>query len=106
MNDTPRPPGKNRRALTIPAVTVEIESERRADRDDPVADCEPTGVADAGRRQAGGVDLHECDVAANVQPDHMPLELATVDEDDACRFGVDHRVGAGQDVAIGGDHDA
>src|SRR5262249_62416934 len=82
--------------------------ERRADRDDPVADLHLVGVAEPDRRELAlaVVQPEHGEVGLLVETDDLRLVLAPVERDDLDLGGALHHVGVRQRDAAGVDDDA
>jgi hypothetical protein len=83
-----------------------LQPERRPHRQHPFAADELVAVARGRDHESGRVDLHEGHVGQRVQADDTRRELAAVRQTHHGLVGTGHRVGGGQDVAVGADHDA
>ena len=77
------------------------ETERRADRQHPLAGLELRRIADADDRQIGlRVDLDDGDIGARVGADHLRGKFATVGEAYRDFVGFGDHVRVGEDVAV------
>src|SRR6267378_499845 len=83
-----------------------VETERRADCDDPFPDLEPVRIAHPYGRQPGGIDFDQREVGASVRADHARLEFALVGQANGDLIGgIDH-MRVGENVAVGADDEA
>jgi len=90
-------------ALTTARRHAVLETERRADGNDPFARAQLRRVADLHRRQVLPVDLEHRDVGLRVHADDLRVVLATIRGLDRDLFGIGHHVRIGQDVTVGAD---
>ena len=93
-------------ALTMPAVTLFSNVERRADREHPFARAQLRRIAELHDGQLLAFDLEHGDVGAPVDADDLGRIFATIGHAhrDFIRIGDDVRVG--EDVAVGADDEA
>ncbi|RMS10049.1 hypothetical protein ALP75_202553 [Pseudomonas syringae pv. actinidiae] len=78
-----------------------IETERRTDRQDPLAHFERVGITQPGGRQVLALDLQHGDIGARVGADQLGFQFAAVREAHENFVGtVDHMI-VGQHIAIG-----
>ena len=74
------------------------ETERIADRDDPVADAHLVAVAEfRGLQRLVRLHAQHCDVDFRIGADHLGFQLLAIGEDDR------HVIGVGDDVIVGDD---
>ena len=90
-----------------PAVTVEFEAERVADRDDELAAAELLGVAEPRRRQvARGVGADQGEVGVGVLADELRVGRAALGVGQADVAEAVDDVAVGEDEAVRGDDEA
>ena len=94
-------------AETTPAVTVELEAERIADRDHQLAAPQPLGIAERRRRQGHRrIDPHQREVGVGIVADHARRQAASLGGHQLDARGAADHVAVGQHQAVGRDDDA
>ena len=94
-------------ADTTPAVTVEFEAQRIADRDHELAAAQPLGIAQPRRRQGDVVDdAQQSEVGVRIVAQHARLDGARVGQRQPHGRGALDDVAVGQHQAVGRDHHA
>jgi hypothetical protein len=77
-----------------------LEAVWRPDRQHPLADLQPRGIADRHRRQTLGLDAQHGDVGCLIETYDHGRELALVGQLDGDRPGILHDMRVGQDQAV------
>ncbi len=83
-----------------------VETERRADRDNPLAGLQRIGITHAHGRQVLAIDLQQRHVVLLVAAHHLGVELTAVAQLDLHVAGIGHHVVVGQHIAIGRNDEA
>ena len=95
------------RAETTPAVTVELEAERVADRHHELATANGLGIAEPrGRQVAGGIGADQRHVGVGVDADELRVGGSAIGVGEADILEAVDDMGVGDDQPVRRDHEA